>query len=90
MKPTGFHSRATSVIDHHCADIEDASAGRFGPDPMSFHDGWKSFVAWAGEARQAATPLDESALSDPDSRPRQVFGIGLICSQEVDPTGHRR
>jgi 2-keto-4-pentenoate hydratase/2-oxohepta-3-ene-1,7-dioic acid hydratase in catechol pathway len=59
-------------------DLESASAGRFGPDPMHALASWDALRAFAGSLDLSAAPANDAALLGPCSpRPRAVFGIGL-------------
>jgi 2-keto-4-pentenoate hydratase/2-oxohepta-3-ene-1,7-dioic acid hydratase in catechol pathway len=60
------------------ADLEEASSGRFGPDPMAALAAWPALRQWvAGGPPRLATPLEESALGPPVPAPPSVFAIGL-------------
>ncbi len=71
--------RAVVVLGEQIADVEGASGGRFGSDPMAVLGRWDEFATWAaGLAPGAATgALDETALAAPVPRPAKVFAIGL-------------
>lgn len=59
-------------------DLESASGGRFGPDPMAALADWDALREWAAHARPAgAEALDPRALGPCVPRPRAVFAIGL-------------
>jgi len=71
--------RAVLVVGEQVVDVERASGGRFGADPMAALAHWDDFAAWAaGVGASAATgALDERALDAPVPRPAKVFAIGL-------------
>lgn len=59
-------------------DIESASGGRFGPDPMAVYDEWEMFSQWAPTAQFLDGDTFETAeLGPPVPRPAQIFAIGL-------------
>jgi 2,4-didehydro-3-deoxy-L-rhamnonate hydrolase len=68
--------------DGGAIDVQQASAGRFGPDPQAVYDDWDAFAAWAadagtGVADGAGAPVDPARLGAPVPRPRQVFAVAL-------------
>ncbi|MBY8859235.1 fumarylacetoacetate hydrolase family protein [Nocardia sp. CA2R105] len=69
-------------------DVEQASAGRFGPDPQSIYDVWAEFSAWAADidatAGKAFTATD---LGAPVPAPRQVLAIGLNYREHAAESG---
>src|SRR5262245_23470058 len=71
--------RAGAVVDGALVDVERASAGRFGPDPMQALARWDEVRSWAEGLRAGAgdAPIDETALGPCAPRPQKVFGIGL-------------
>ena len=81
--------RAVLVFGDAIADVERASNGRFGADPMAALAGWDEFAAWAaGVGVGAATGrLDESALDAPVPRPAKVFAIGLNYKSHAEEAG---
>lgn len=81
--------RAVLVIGDAVADVERASNGRFGADPMAALRDWDAFAAWAaGLGAGAATgALDESALGPPVPRPAKVFAIGLNYKSHAQEAG---
>jgi 2-keto-4-pentenoate hydratase/2-oxohepta-3-ene-1,7-dioic acid hydratase in catechol pathway len=59
-------------------DLETASGGRFGPDPMLALANWDALRAFAGGVElSGAAEVDVAALGPCSPRPRAVFGIGL-------------
>jgi 2,4-diketo-3-deoxy-L-fuconate hydrolase len=60
------------------ADLESASSGRFGPDPMLALASWDALRAFGSALDLSGAPAVDAALLGPCSpRPRAVFGIGL-------------
>jgi 2-keto-4-pentenoate hydratase/2-oxohepta-3-ene-1,7-dioic acid hydratase in catechol pathway len=74
-----LEGRAGLVRDGGVIDVERASAGRFGPDPMAVLREWAAFDGWARALPPdaAGTPLDEARLGPPVPRPAKVFAIAL-------------
>jgi 2,4-didehydro-3-deoxy-L-rhamnonate hydrolase len=69
-------------------DVEEASAGRFGPDPQAVYERWAEFTSWAPAARDAeAVIYDSELLGAPAPAPRQSFGIGLNYRDHADESG---
>jgi len=59
-------------------DVENASGGRFGPDPQAVYDDWDEFIGWAATADQAeAVDFKPADLGAPTPTPAQIFAIGL-------------
>jgi 2-keto-4-pentenoate hydratase/2-oxohepta-3-ene-1,7-dioic acid hydratase in catechol pathway len=81
--------RAVLVLGDRIADVEQASGGRFGPDPMAALAAWDRFAEWAsGLGANAATgALDESRLGPPVPRPAKVFAIGLNYKSHAEEGG---
>jgi 2-keto-4-pentenoate hydratase/2-oxohepta-3-ene-1,7-dioic acid hydratase in catechol pathway len=71
--------RASLLVGDGQLDVERASGGRFGADPMAALAAWDAFAAWAAGRRagEATAPAAEAALGPPVPRPRSVFAIGL-------------
>jgi len=71
--------RASLIVGEQLVDVERASNGRFGADPMTALAQWGDFAGWAsGVGRSAATgPLREETLGPCVPRPAKVFAIGL-------------
>lgn len=81
--------RAVLVIGDRIADVEQASGGRFGADPMAALAQWDGFAEWAaGVGAGAATgALDETRLGPPVPRPTKVFAIGLNYKSHAEEGG---
>ena len=87
MKLANHRGRAALVLDASIADVHDASAGRFGPDPMSLYEDWPAFVDFARGITAGSAPLNEADLGCPVPEPRQVFAIGLNYRSHADESG---
>jgi 2,4-didehydro-3-deoxy-L-rhamnonate hydrolase len=87
MRIANVKGRAALVLDDHIADIEHASGGRFGPDPMALFDDWAAFVEFARDVSTATGPLVQSDLRNPVPAPRQVFAIGLNYRSHAEESG---
>jgi 2,4-didehydro-3-deoxy-L-rhamnonate hydrolase len=87
MKVANVAGRAALVLDDGIADLETASGGRFGSDPMGAFDDWDSIAEWATTPPRATGPLDESHLRNPIPRPRQVFAIGVNYRSHAEEAG---
>lgn len=69
-------------------DVEEASRGRFGPDPQGVYAEWAAFTGWTADVRWGpGVPVDADALGSPVPRPRQVFAIGLNYSEHAAESG---
>jgi 2,4-didehydro-3-deoxy-L-rhamnonate hydrolase len=80
LRIANLRGRAVLVTDdgRRALDVCDASDRRFGPEPQSIYDNWRSFVEWAPTVDlSAATPFTVDALGAPSPSPKQVFAIGL-------------
>lgn len=87
MKLANHDNRLVLVLDDGIADVETASAGRFGPEPMSAYEDWNAFVEWASTVTDATGGLDESLLGCPIPEPRQVFAVGLNYRSHAEESG---
>lgn len=75
-------------VDVQQASKQQASKGRFGPDPQAVFDRWDEFTRWAGAADLSEVqPLTLSELGAPAPRPRQSFAIGLNYQDHADESG---
>jgi 2,4-diketo-3-deoxy-L-fuconate hydrolase len=81
--------RAVLVLGDKVADVERASNGRFGSDPMAALAQWDDFRSWAsGLSAGAATgAYDEAGLDAPVPRPAKVFAIGLNYKTHAEEAG---
>jgi 2-keto-4-pentenoate hydratase/2-oxohepta-3-ene-1,7-dioic acid hydratase in catechol pathway len=76
------------TADEAAVDVDQASDGRFGPDPQSVYDDWDGFTSWARTAEPSnATAFAVEDLGPPVLRPRQVFAIGLNYRDHAAESG---
>ncbi|MFJ4818101.1 fumarylacetoacetate hydrolase family protein [Streptomyces sp. NPDC088801] len=69
-------------------DVEIASDGWFGSDPMAVYARWEEFLDWAREADFSdAEPVDEEQRLAPVPRPRQIFAVGLNYHEHAKASG---
>jgi len=87
MKLANHGGRAVLVVEDAIADVEEASGGRFGPDPMDAFDDWATFVDFAAGVSAGTAPLVEAELRGPVPAPRQVFAIGLNYRSHAEESG---
>ena len=78
MRILNLDDRLSLAVGDGVADVERASAGRFGADVMAIYPRWAQFSEWArsytGPADQT---VDDSRLGPPVPRPAQIFAIGV-------------
>jgi 2-keto-4-pentenoate hydratase/2-oxohepta-3-ene-1,7-dioic acid hydratase in catechol pathway len=79
--------RAALVLGDEVADIEAASGGAFGADPMSPYADWTAFREFADSVTAGTGPLVEADLDCPVPRPAQVFAIGLNYRSHAEESG---
>ncbi|MFD7899933.1 fumarylacetoacetate hydrolase family protein [Streptomyces sp. NPDC059568] len=79
MRTANLSGRLVLVTDDGLAvDVEQASDGRFGPDPQDIYQDWWSFRGWQTTAvLPQGRPFTPEELGAPAPRPRQVFAVGL-------------
>lgn len=78
MRIAHLAGRAVLLTETGAVDIEEASAGRFGPGPQTLFEEWEAFVSWSASATlPEGSTYDPEELGAPAPAPRQVFGIGL-------------
>jgi 2-keto-4-pentenoate hydratase/2-oxohepta-3-ene-1,7-dioic acid hydratase in catechol pathway len=87
MKLANVNGRVALVFDDAIADVETASAGRFGPDPMNVFEHWPSFIDFARTITAGHAPLVEAQLRCPVPNPRQVFAIGINYRSHAEESG---
>ena len=81
MRIGNLSGRLSLFTDSGAVDVEQVSAGRFGPDPQGIYDVWDEFLSWATTADlSAAAPFDPADLGAPTPAPAQIFAIGLNYS----------
>jgi 2,4-didehydro-3-deoxy-L-rhamnonate hydrolase len=76
MRLANIKGRAALIVADGIADVETASAGRFGPELAPIYDDWPVFADLARNITKATRPLVDTDLRCPVS-PRQVFAIGV-------------
>jgi 2,4-didehydro-3-deoxy-L-rhamnonate hydrolase len=86
MKLANVSGRAALVLDDGIADVETASAGRFGPELAPIYDQWAAFAEFASGVTERTGPLVEAELRCPVS-PRQVFAIGINYRGHSEESG---
>lgn len=90
MRLANHDGRATIVIDGRAVDVERASAGALGSDPMLLSD--LANHAALRDLAAAATPadwpaLDETLLGPPVPRPGKGLGVALNYRKHAAETG---
>ncbi len=87
MRIASVKGRAALVLGDEVADIETASGGAFGADPMSPFADRTAFREFAGSVTAGTGPLVEGDLDCPVPRPAQVFAIGLNYRSHAEESG---
>jgi len=87
MRIANSRGRATLVVGDEIVDVESASGGAFGADPMSPYADWDAFCAFADGISSSTGPLVEADLGCPVPRPAQVFAIGLNYRSHAEESG---
>lgn len=93
MRLANISGRAAIVVgDGRAVDVEEASGGRFGPDPQALYAVWPAFVEWAGTLDGTADEgslrsFEPPDLGPPAPRPGQVFAIGLNYREHAREVG---
>ncbi|MBD3007597.1 MULTISPECIES: fumarylacetoacetate hydrolase family protein [unclassified Streptomyces] len=89
MRIANLSGRLVLVTDDDTAvDVEQASGGRFGPDPQGVYERWNAFREWAGTADlPAGRPFAAADLGSPAPAPRQLLAIGLNYRAHADESG---
>jgi len=88
MRVANQSGRLVLVVDGRTVDVENASSGRFSPDPQQIYDRWDEFVSWAAGAEfPDGTPVVESELQAPVPRPGQIFAVGVNYADHVEESG---
>lgn len=88
MRIANLRGRLALLVDGGAMDVEQASGGRFGPDPAAPWKDWEGFRAWAcGVSAKGVAPYAPEDLGPPVPRPAQVFGIGLNYRDHAEESG---
>ncbi len=90
MRLANYQGRATIVVDGRAVDVERASDGALGSDPMLLsnlanHDALRALAAAASPAEWPQ--LDEASLGAPVPRPPKGYGVGLNYRQHAIESG---
>jgi 2,4-didehydro-3-deoxy-L-rhamnonate hydrolase len=86
MRLANVKGRAALIVADGIADVETASAGRFGPELAPIYDDWPVFADLARNITKATRPLVDTDLRCPVS-PRQVFAIGVNYHAHREESG---
>lgn len=99
MNLCNINGRASLVVNATdsggvAVDIERASNGRFGSNPMSLFGSWTELREWAATSRTSdahtsshAAEFKRADLKAPSPTPAQIFGIGLNYREHAVETG---
>lgn len=90
MRLAVLDGRAVVIDADGAVDVNEASHGRFGPDPMACYDQWSSLLTWAADNTSSAIHqvLPECpAYEAPSPRPRQAFGVGVNYADHAAEAG---
>lgn len=88
MRIANLNGRVVLVTDEGAIDLDDASGGAFGPDPMSVWEHWDAFTAWAATAPLVgAKSYHADDLGIPVPRPRQIIAIGANYKDHAEEAG---
>ena len=82
MRFVNLAGRAAVLVKELAADLEQASGGKFGPDPQAALEAWPELQQWYDSVDWNVPPdplvkVDRARLGPFAPRPRQVFAIGL-------------
>lgn len=90
MRIGNLNGRAV-LLGASALDIEQASGGRFGPDPLTVFRNIAAVLEWGRDldvdTHAGARPFDPDELGAPVPFPSQVFGIGLNYADHAAETG---
>jgi 2,4-didehydro-3-deoxy-L-rhamnonate hydrolase len=88
MRVANLHGRLVLLKDCGAVDVEQASGGKFGPDPQQIYERWNEFVTWAADAYLGESePYDETQLGPPTPQPGQIYAIGLNYASHAGESG---
>ena len=74
--------------DEKAVDVETASNGQFGPDPMSVFPNWARFSKWAKEVKDDGVDFVRADLGTPVPKPGQIFAIGVNYRAHGEESGY--
>lgn len=85
MRVAALDGRSCLVGGGSHLDVETASGGKFGPDPMNAFYDWENFRSWASEQDlTTGSPYRAEQMTCPVPTPDQIFGIGLNYRSHAD------
>lgn len=89
MRLVNLEGRLGLDVAGRFLDLEQASEGRIGPDPMTAFAAWDEIrrLASAQSAEGAGRPILPARLGPPVPRPSQVFAIGLNYRDHAEEAG---
>ena len=88
MRIGNLSDRLVLITNEGAIDVEEASAGRFGPDSQAVYERWAEFESWAASAgTDGAMPFRADELGPPAPRPAQVFAIGANYRSHAEEGG---
>jgi 2-keto-4-pentenoate hydratase/2-oxohepta-3-ene-1,7-dioic acid hydratase in catechol pathway len=87
VKIANCNGRGVLLLGDEVADVEKASGGAFGPDPMAPYRDWAAFAEFAAGVTAGTAPLVGADLGCPVPAPRQVFAIGLNYRSHAEESG---
>ncbi|MBW2242242.1 MAG: fumarylacetoacetate hydrolase family protein [Deltaproteobacteria bacterium] len=88
MRIANRAGRLVLLGDGVALDVERASGGRFGPDPMDVWAAWADFRAWADDVSPAdGEPFERADLGPCVPRPAAVYAIGLNYRDHAEEAG---
>ncbi|MFJ5989253.1 fumarylacetoacetate hydrolase family protein [Lentzea sp. NPDC092896] len=89
MRIANLAGRLVLLAGGRALDVEKASGGRFGPDPMAALEQWQDFHPWTHTADlSGAADFDPSLLGPPVPRPSQIFAVALNYPPHAAEAGY--
>jgi len=86
VRVASLKGRLSLLSEDHALDVATASAGRFGPEPLSAYDDWAGFCEWMSSVSldwSSAALFSTIDLDTPVARPSQIFAIGLNYAEHA-------